>query len=634
MAGKDASQPVPSPAPMPPNQVAALQEDVHPLGVALRARVADVLARTGERIRALGHGRDPAIQRRFERMNESSTIAIASWLSGEGPEVARDAGRQTWRLYGELAARRTASLQELTERHLCWRDSVVEVLRESASEIDLPQRALDEALNVVQVSLEFSLVRMCKSYDRERRRTDDELAASKEELAFVATHDELTGLPNRALIVDRVEQMLARAPRSGSAVAAMSIDLDNFKTVNDTLGRSAGDELLQAVATRLDGVLRGGDTLGRLGGNEFVVICEGASLDAGPELIAERLLEALKPSFALAASEDMPVAVTASLGVALGGRTSAEELLRDANAAMYRAKRDGRNRYALYETGMQHTIRQRAELEMGLRHALERDELFLAYQPVFDLADMRVIAMEALIRWSHPGRGIVPPNEFIPLAEETGLIPAIGAWVLRRACSQGAAWRRAGCDAQIAVNVSARQLDGDQLLADVNAALVESGLAPKGLILEVTETALMRNVDDTVHRLRAIKELGPRIAIDDFGTGYSSLAHLQRFPVDALKIDRSFVSRLGESTEADAFIHTLVQLGKTLSLETVAEGIERDEELAKLRDEGCESGQGFLFARPLDVADAEALLLQRGAAVATTAVVRASGRRATDSRAA
>jgi EAL domain-containing protein (putative c-di-GMP-specific phosphodiesterase class I) len=271
---------------------------------------------------------------------------------------------------------------------------------------------------------------------------------------------------------------------------------------------------------------------------------------------------------------------------------------------------------------------------MGLRHALERDELFLAYQPVFDLADMRVIAMEALIRWSHPGRGIVPPNDFIPLAEETGLIPAIGAWVLRRACSQGAAWRRAGREMQMAVNVSARQLDGDQLLADVNAALQESGLSPQGLILEVTETALMRNVDETVHRLRAIKELGPRIAIDDFGTGYSSLAHLQRFPVDALKIDRSFVSRLGESTEADAFIRTLVQLGKTLSLETVAEGIERDEELAKLRDEGCESGQGFLFARPLDVADAEALLL-RATPVATTTVVRPRDpRRAADSRAA
>ncbi len=609
MADQSASHGAPRSRPAPPAELAPLHEDVKPLGLALQARLPDVLALTGARIRALGHGHDPVTQRSFERINENSTVAIARWLAGEGPNVARDAGRETWHLYGELAAHRAASLQEVTERHLCWRDSIVDVVRESAADLGSSQEAVAEALNVVQVALEFSFVRMCKSFDNERRKTDEELAASKEELAFVATHDELTGLPNRALIVDRMEQMLARSPRSGIPVAAMSIDIDNFKTVNDTLGRLAGDQLLQAVATRLGDVLRGSDTLGRLGGNEFVVICEGSSLDAGAELIAERLLEALKSSFLLSASGETPVAVTASVGIAAGDRASAEELLRDANAAMYRAKRDGRNRYAFYETGMQDTIRQRAELEMALRHALERDEFFLVYQPIFDLGTMRVTAMEALIRWEHPLRGIVPPNDFIPLAEETGLIRDIGAWVLARACAQAAAWRRAGYNGRVAVNVSARQLDSDQLLADIERALKEGGLEPKALELEVTETALMRNVDETVHRLIAIKELGPRIAIDDFGTGYSSLAHLQRFPVDALKIDRSFVSRLGDTRGANAFIHTLVKLGQTLAIETVAEGIEDERELATLRAEGCDCGQGYLFARPSDAADVEAIVL-------------------------
>ncbi len=595
--------------PVPPDQVAPLRDDVHPLGRALGERVPEVLALTGARIRALGHGRDPVIQRSFERINESSTVAIASWLAGDGPKVARDAGRETWQLYGELAARRSASLQEVTERHLSWRDSVVDVIKKSASELQSSPQAVAEALNIVQVALEFSFVRMCKSFDDERRKTDEELAASKEELAFVATHDELTGLPNRALIVDRMEQMLARSPRSGAPVAAMSIDIDNFKTVNDTLGRIAGDELLQAVATRLDDVLRGSDTLGRLGGNEFVVICEGSSLAAGAELIAERLIEALKQSFALPASGETPVAVTASIGIASGGGSSAEELVRDANAAMYRAKRDGRNRYAFYETGMQDTIRQRAELELALRHALERDEFFLVYQPIFDLREMRVTTVEALIRWKHPVRGIVPPNDFIPLAEETGFIRDIGAWVLARACAQGASWRAAGYEGRVAVNVSARQLDSDQLLDDIKGALQDAGLDPQALELEVTETALMRNVDETVHRLAEVKELGTRIAIDDFGTGYSSLAHLQRFPVDALKIDRSFVSRLGESLEARAFIHTLVQLGKTLAIETVAEGIEDEQELATVRAEGCDCAQGYLFARPADAADIAATIL-------------------------
>jgi diguanylate cyclase (GGDEF)-like protein len=597
---------------MPPDQVGPLGEEVRPLGLALGERVDEVLALTGTRIRALGYGLDEETQHNYERINRSSTIAIARWLAGEGAEVTREVGQEVRRVYRDLAARRTASLQEISERWLCWRDSVAEVIRGSAAELGVSADAVSEALNAIQIALEFSVVRMCEAFDREHRRTDDELAARKEELAFVATHDELTGLPNRVLMMDRMEQMLARAARSGTAVAAMSIDIDNFKTINDTLGRAGADQLLQAVASRLDGVLRGSDALGRLGGNEFAAICEGASLDAGPELIAERLLEALRPPFILPGCEDTPLAVTASIGIASGRGSSAEELLRDANAAMYRAKRDGRNRYAVYEMRMRDVIQQRAELELGLHQALEGNQFFLAYQPVLDLADLSVIALEALIRWRHPVRGLIAPNDFIPLAEDSGFILEIGAWVLGRACAQAAAWAGAGYPVRIAVNVSARQLDEDRLLADIDAALASSGLEPQRLILEVTETALMRNVDETVARLRQIKERGPRIAIDDFGTGYSSLAHLQRFPVDELKIDRSFVSRLGGDRDARAFIHTLVQLGKTLAIDTVAEGIERERELAELRAEGCDLGQGFLFARPLDASEAEAMLFSAG----------------------
>ncbi len=300
--------------------------------------------------------------------------------------------------------------------------------------------------------------------------------------------------------------------------------------------------------------------------------------------------------------------MTASIGIASGDRTAPADLLRDADIAMYRAKWDGKNRYVVFETGMQDAVQTRMELEMDLRVALENEEFSLVYQPTFDLSDMSPTGVEALIRWNSPTRGTVQPDDFIPLLEETGLITQIGKWVLEEACRQGAAWRAAGHMIGMAVNVSARQLDTDQLIGDIESALSGSGLAPEALTIEITETTLMRNADETARRLTTIKGLGVRIAIDDFGTGYSSLAHLQKFPVDALKIDRSFISGLTNKGEGEALIHTLVQLGKALSIETLAEGIEQTQELSLLRDERCDSGQGFLFARPLDVAATEAFL--------------------------
>jgi EAL domain-containing protein (putative c-di-GMP-specific phosphodiesterase class I) len=310
--------------------------------------------------------------------------------------------------------------------------------------------------------------------------------------------------------------------------------------------------------------------------------------------------------------------VSASIGIAVGVKTSADELLREADIAMYQAKWDGKNRYAVFETGMMDTIQKRMELEMDLQDAIEREEFYLVYQPTIALSDMSTTGVEALIRWKHPVRGIISPDDFIPLAEETGLITEIGKWVLDQACSQGAAWRAAGYAIGMAVNVSARQLDSDQLIADIEAALASSGLEPGALTIEITETTLMRNVEETTRRLLAVKQLGVRVAIDDFGTGYSSLAHLQRFPVDALKIDRSFISGLSQNKEGEALIHTLVQLGRALSIETFAEGIEQQQQLSKLKDEDCDSGQGFLFARPLDVAAAEAFMQSAGKNSAAT----------------
>jgi EAL domain-containing protein (putative c-di-GMP-specific phosphodiesterase class I) len=302
--------------------------------------------------------------------------------------------------------------------------------------------------------------------------------------------------------------------------------------------------------------------------------------------------------------------------VAAGPHSSADELLRDADIAMYRAKCNGKDRYVAFESEMQGAIRSRLELEMDLREGLQNDEFFLVYQPIFNLNDMNPSAVEALIRWEHPARGVVQPEEFIPLLEETGLITEIGGWVLREACAQGARWRRAGCAIEMAVNVSARQLDSDEFVTEVREALRQSGLEPHALTIEITETTLMRDAEQTIRRLTAIKALGVRIAIDDFGTGYSSLTHVQKFPVDSLKIDRSFIAGLKNNKEGEALIHTLVQLGKALSIETVAEGIELEQELSLLQGERCDSGQGFLFAKPLDLAATEAFLMSWAGEVA------------------
>jgi diguanylate cyclase (GGDEF)-like protein len=551
---------------------------------------------------------DAIVEDSFERVGAVSTAAVARWMAGEGVEVARDVGQESWSIFGQLAAQRAAPLNEVTKRCLRWRDAAAHVIGEGAADFQLSSAAVEEAQRMLQRSLDVTLVRMCESFEAERQRALEELTRRQEQLAFLATHDDLTGLPNRTLIRDRLEQMLVRGALSQTPVATLFIDIDNFKHVNDTLGHSVGDELLCAVAARLDSGVRGTDALGRLGGDEFVVIADGISVGAGPELIAERLLEALREPFRLTGAEEKQVYVTASIGIASGFRTSADELLRHADIAMYRAKWDGKNRYVVFESDMECAVQSRMELEMDLKQALANDEFFLVYQPTFDLVEMVPSGMECLIRWRSPTRGTVQPDAFVPLLEETGMITAVGTWVLTEACRQAAVWHAAGHAVSVAVNVSGRQLDDDDFLHHVEGALTASGLDPAALTIEITETTLMRNADDTARRLLEVKRLGVRIAIDDFGTGYSSFAYLQQFPIDSLKIDRSFISRVGEGHEGEILLRSLVQLGKALSIETLAEGIERPQELSVIRQEHCDSAQGFLFARPLDAGTVEAFL--------------------------
>jgi diguanylate cyclase (GGDEF)-like protein len=436
-----------------------------------------------------------------------------------------------------------------------------------------------------------------------------DLLSTQGQLSHQALHDALTGLPNRILVYDRAKQMLARSRRAQAPAAALYVDIDNLKYVNDTYGHAAGDELLQVVGARLSGAIRESDTAGRLGGDEFAVLVEPSPLDTTPELVAERLLDVLHQPIELAAAGGRSVSITASIGITYGRHTTAEELLRDADLALYEAKAAGKNSYTVFDSRMRTGVQDRLELERDLEEALAAEQFVLLYQPIFDLEAETMTGVEALIRWNHPTHGIIPPDKFIPIAEDSGLIVPIGRWVLDTACAQAAAWHRQGHPLGMSVNVSARQLEHDNLCDEVHEALHVTGLDPDSLTLEVTETALMRDSVAAAQRLRTLKTLGVRIAIDDFGTGYSSLAYLRQFPVDALKIDRSFISGLAESRESsNALIHTLVQLGKTLGLKTLGEGIEDQGQLQRLQREQCDLGQGFLFARPLEAAAVEKLL--------------------------
>jgi len=425
-----------------------------------------------------------------------------------------------------------------------------------------------------------------------------ERKALEEQLRQLAFHDPLTLLANRNLFRDRVQHALTLAQCGQNAVAVMFLDLDNFKNINDSLGHDAGDRLLQAVAQRIVQATRASDTVARLGGDEFAVLMEGIERQSEIGRVADSLIETLNHPFALDGRE---VRVGASIGVAISAaEAGAEALLSNADIAMYHAKAAGKNRHVTFQPQMQAMLHERLRLEADISRALAEQEFFLEYQPIVDLGTRSLLGVEALVRWRHPEAGILMPGRFIQVVEECGHVARLGRWVLRQACRDMCTWRRSvagGAGLRLAVNISGRHLQHGELAHDVAQALAESGLEPGNLVIELTESTIMSNTDANLERFQRLKALGVRLAIDDFGTGYSSLSYLHRFPIDILKIDRSFVNNLTNSDNGPELARAVVTLGETLGLETVAEGIELEPQVAALLALGCVAGQGFLFAK-------------------------------------
>jgi len=436
-------------------------------------------------------------------------------------------------------------------------------------------------------------------------------------LAHLASHDALTGLPNRHLLHDRLGQALIAAARHGRAAGVLFLDLDRFKTINDSLGHSTGDRLLKAVAERLRAGVREGDTVARLGGDEFIVILDDMAQPQDAALVAQKIIESFVPPFRVEVPEaggTQEFFFTTSIGISLypNDGENADTLLKNADTAMYRAKERGGNSYHFFTPEMDIRARQRLSLENALRNALERREFVLHYQPQIDLATQRVIGVEALLRWNRPERGLVAPADFIPLLEETGLIVPVGEWVLRETCAQASRWRKAGLPPlRVAVNLSARQLRHERFADTVAAALADTGMDPDGLELEITESAVMQQVEASIETLSRVRALGVRLAMDDFGTGYSSLSHLKRLPINTVKIDQSFVREMPADENDAAIVQAIIVLARTLRLDVIAEGVETKEQLAFLHAHGCNAMQGYLFSRPLLAAEITTLL-ERG----------------------
>jgi diguanylate cyclase (GGDEF)-like protein/PAS domain S-box-containing protein len=426
-----------------------------------------------------------------------------------------------------------------------------------------------------------------------------EKARLEDELRHQALHDSLTGLPNRALINDRLAQMPTAVRRHQSEIAVLYIDIDDFKDVNDSLGHGAGDELLRAVARRLDQIVKERDTVGRVGGDEFVIIAETESGVGAATKIAQRVLDSMIEPFAIEGVPGRVLSASVSVGVAIGGFALPSNLLRNADLALYRAKASGKNCFAVFEPEMYEAAAEKAELEQDLNDALTRREFFLVYQPIVDLETLTPIGVEALLRWRHPTRGIIGPIDFIPILESRGLITDVGRWVIEQACEQAVRLQPRGAPLKMSVNVSPTQLMNARFVADVEKALIKARLAPERLLLELTESALLAEPAIVATNLDSLKSLGLTIAIDDFGTGYSALNYLRKLPIDILKIDRSFVSDIEHSAEAGILVRSLVDLGRELGISTIAEGIEDQEQLRMLRSAGCDLGQGYLFARPM-----------------------------------
>jgi diguanylate cyclase (GGDEF)-like protein len=424
-----------------------------------------------------------------------------------------------------------------------------------------------------------------------------ERKALEMQMAHKAMHDALTGLPNRTLFHDRLKHAVMRAKRHQSMLGVMFLDLDGFKPINDGLGHDVGDQLLKALGRRLQEGLRASDTAARFGGDEFMVLCEDVADEQHVISIAERLQAAISEPFMIAGHE---LTVSSSMGIVVSGghEESADSLIRNADAAMYRAKRQGES-YEVFDDGMRSRVRARARTESDLHRAIESREFRLLYQPQVDLHSGRIVGLEALLRWDHPERGVVEPAEFLWLAEETGMITKIGEWALRQACVQARAWgTHNGAPLRVSVNLSARQHRDPNVVDMVERILTETRTDPAVLCLEINESALVNDAESAGPTLDALKRLGVKLSIDEFGTGHSSLGTLKRFPLDMVKVDRSFVSGLGQDTEDAAIVTAIINLAHSLGLQTVADGVETKEQVDELRALGCDIGQGFYFARP------------------------------------
>ncbi|WGR94226.1 EAL domain-containing protein [Bradyrhizobium sp. ISRA435] len=428
---------------------------------------------------------------------------------------------------------------------------------------------------------------------------------AESQIAFMARHDALTKLPNRTLLAERIEQAVAQAGR-GLGFAVFCLDLDNFKQVNDTLGHPVGDELLCAVADRLNACVREVDTVARLGGDEFAVIQCGIQNPEDTERLARRIVECVAAPYEVSGHR-VVVGCSVGMSVSPGDGTTGEKLLKNADVALYRAKMEGRGTWRFFEPAMDASLQRRRALELDLREAMAKDEFALFYQPLYDLHLDRICGFEALLRWHHPKRGLVPPDQFIPIAEEIGLIVKLGEWVLNRACEQAVTWPS---EMKLAVNVSAAQFRDPGLIDIISGALAASKLPPRRLELEITESIFLANSTETIAMLHELKAQGLRIALDDFGTGYSSLSYLRSFPFDKLKIDKSFVRDATATHGSKSIVRAVISLGRSLGMTTIAEGVETVEQLDHMRAEGCNEAQGFLFSPPVPVTEIAAKILE------------------------
>jgi diguanylate cyclase (GGDEF)-like protein len=526
----------------------------------------------------------------------TSTMSVAQFVAtGQSPS---EESRRQLSNTGRAAANATLDFAEVTKIHLAWRDSVLAVLGEESRRLGVSTATYDEARYRVDSHFDWSLFIMAERFDQRRKELQSQLAEEQGRLAHQALHDALTGLPNRVFFLERLAQAVDAATRRSIRSAVLFVDIDRFKAINDVAGHAAGDQLIVGVANRLRQMLRPSDTVARLGGDEFVILCENL-LDAQSEAIAiaERICSTLVKPFSTPNSE---LFTSASIGIAfVKPGDDPHVLVARADSAMYMAKQHGRARYELYHPAFDERTTRRAELINGLHTVIERQELVLHYQPVKALSSGLVVAMEALCRWQHPTLGTIAPTEFIPLAEETGLIVEVGRWVLAEAAAQCRGWRAEGfASIDLSVNVSGRQLAEPDFARDVERVLRASGLPPSALTMEVTESVLVTEGSVAHAVLNDLQALGIRIAIDDFGIGYSSLSYLAKLPVHSLKVDRSFIAGLGSPGQDASIVTAMVELAHKLGLAVVAEGVETEAELAELRRAHCDEAQGFLLGRP------------------------------------